>query len=498
MSDPLQASRRTTAFRGAILTVAMRWTDRLLGVLNTLILARLLVPADFGLVAMAMVFAGLVDVILDLGVAAALVQNTRAGAEHFHTAWTLRILQSTGAAVALVASAPFVAQYYGDSRVMTILWVVALSVFVGGLENIGTVSFQKNLEFGRDFQYFFLRRVVGVAFAIGAALTLRSYWALVLGSLVSRIAGVGISYWMSGFRPKLSLAQFSDIWSFSQWNMVASVGHYLNTALSRLVIGRRADASVLGAYSMGEEIALMPTTELLAPLGRVMFPVFAEAREDASKLLRVVRLALAVQAIVAIPAGVGVALVARDAIAVLLGAKWSAAAIYTQIIALASIAAALGHSSTYMLTATGHIRGVVLYSWSKVLIFLALVVTVVPSADARGVAMVYLATAYIGLVVLLVLARQVVPQFTWQHLWLETWRPLLATVIMAATVLVCARFMESFGTTSRLATEILIGAGTYTLCILMLWRLAGSPAGAETYAIDKLSPYWRARPTMDP
>ena len=100
MSDPLKASlRRTTAFRGAILTVGMRWTDRLMGLVSTLILARLLVPEDFGLVAMAMVIAGLLDVLLDLGVSAALVQNARADSDDFHTAWTLRLCQVSLAAI---------------------------------------------------------------------------------------------------------------------------------------------------------------------------------------------------------------------------------------------------------------------------------------------------------------------------------------------------------------------------------------------------------------
>src|SRR5262249_23312837 len=150
LRDPLQASRPTTAFRGAILTVGMRWTDRMLGLVSTLVLARLLVPADFGLVAMAMVLVGLLDVLLDLGVSAALIRDLGAGSEDFHTAWTLRLAQATVAALMLVACAPVAADYYDDERIVAILRAIAITVFVGGLENIGTVSFQRNMEFGRD------------------------------------------------------------------------------------------------------------------------------------------------------------------------------------------------------------------------------------------------------------------------------------------------------------------------------------------------------------
>src|SRR5262249_32961080 len=159
--------------------------------------------ADFGLVAMAMVLVGLLDVLLDLGVSAALIRDLGAGSEDFHTAWTLRLAQATVAALMLVACAPVAADYYDDERIVAILRAIAITVFVGGLENIGTVSFQRNMEFGRAFQFFFLKRVIGVAATITAAIVLRSYWALVIGSLVSRLAGVGVSYWVSGFRPRL-------------------------------------------------------------------------------------------------------------------------------------------------------------------------------------------------------------------------------------------------------------------------------------------------------
>lgn len=487
MTDPLQARRRTSAFRGAILTVGMRWTDRLLGLISTLILARLLLPEDFGLVAMATVVAGLLDVLLDLGVGAALIQNTSADREHFDTAWTLRLGQASVAGLALAVSAPFVADFYNDARVAPILLVVALSAVVGGLENIGTVSFQKNMEFGRDFQFFFFKRVFAVVFTIAAAFALRSYWALVLGSLVSRIAGVAVSYWLSSFRPRLSLSRFSSIWSFSQWNIVSAIGHYLANSSSRFIVGKRESAAVLGAYSMGEDIATMPTSELLAPLGRVMYPVFAAAKHDPPEFLRVVRLALGVQALLAMPAGVGIALVSHDAIAVLLGEKWLSAADYVKIIGLASVATALCHSAVYMLSSLGMMKRLAAYNWARVAILLLLVLFVFPSAGAKGVASAYLTTAFGGLVVIQLLAHQVLPEFGGRAFILEVWRPLCSTATMALAVLLVAGQLHGAPHVIRLLAAILAGATTYAAAILMTWRVAGYPPGAEAYFMEKLS-----------
>lgn len=486
MSDPLQATERTTAFRGGILTVGMRWLDRLMGFVSTMILARLLVPEDFGLVAMAMVVVGLLEVLMDLGVASALINNTRADAEDFHTAWTIRLIQSTAAAILLFAVAPIAATYYEDTRVEAILKVIAISAFIGGLENIGTVSFLKNMEFGRDFRFFVTRRAVGVVFTIAAAFLLRSYWALILGSLVTRITGVCVSYWMSTFRPRLSLARFSTIWAFSQWNLVLGIGNYLNKGIGRFVIGRRDDAATLGAYSVGEEIALLPTTELLAPLGRVMYPVFAAARHDASEMLRLLHIALAVQAMVAIPAGVGLALVARDAVPLLLGPNWMAAVPYLEILALASIPAALSHSGTYMLMALGRLKMLCAIAWARALLLVLLVLAVFPDDRARGVALATLLTSVGAFMALHGMTSRAIPGFGAWSAVRQVWRPLVSTAVMCVVVHAVSTLLEGAGPFVRLVIEMGVGALAYGIVVWGLWRLAGAPAGAETYLLEKV------------
>lgn len=495
MTDNPEGSHRTTAFRGAILTVGMRWTDRLLGFFSTLILARLLVPEDFGLVAMATVVAGFLEVLLDLGVGAALIQNTRATPEDFSTAWTLRLAQSAVAAILISIAAPLLGDFYGDPRVVPILYVIAVTTLIGGLENIGVVSFQKNMEFGRDFQFFFLRKVIGVTFVIAAAFTLRTYWALVLGSLISRTAGVGISYWMSEFRPRISVVRLSQIWSFSQWNMLVSTGQYLLSGTCRLLVGRRSSAHELGAYSMGEEIALMPTTELLAPLGRVMLPVFAAAKHDGKELLRLVALALGIQSLVAFPAGVGIALVATDAVAVMLGEKWSSTVPFVQIIALASVTSALAHSVVYMLLALGQIRTLAAYSWLKVAMLVALVLMIFPTAGAHGIAFAFLAVSFAGFVVSQVMAKRAVPGFRYSDVMRMTWRPLASTALMAGVVQIALASIDTQDASTRLLVGVLVGATTYVLAILATWRFSGSPIGAETYLLEKtgVSRYLRLR-----
>jgi O-antigen/teichoic acid export membrane protein len=193
-----------------------------------------------------------------------------------------------------------------------------------------------------------------------------------------------------------------------------------------------------------------------------------------------------VQALVAIPAGVGVTLVARDAVFVMLGEKWLNAVPFVQIIALASIATALAHSPIYMLMGLGKMRAIAGYNWSKVALILGLTVLAFPSAGPLGIAFAYLAASVGGLVTIQLLARRAVSGFTARGMLACTWRPLVCAALMAIAVSACARLTTEFQAIPRLLLSILVGSGTYALAILLTWRVAGSPGGAEAYLLEKI------------
>lgn len=137
------------------ITVAMRWTDKFIGFVSTLILARLLAPEDIGIIAMASLVIGFIDVFLDLGVNIALIQNRNAAPAHFNSAWTLRLAQSATAAVLIVLASSAAATYFKDARVESVLHVMALGLIVASFENIGIVTFQKEMKFGLEFRFLF-------------------------------------------------------------------------------------------------------------------------------------------------------------------------------------------------------------------------------------------------------------------------------------------------------------------------------------------------------
>jgi O-antigen/teichoic acid export membrane protein len=464
----------------------MRWTDRLIGIASTLILARILVPADFGIVAMASLVVALIDTLLDLGVNTALVQNREANRDDFDTAWTLRLLQSTLAAVLIALfGAPLAAEYFNDPRVVDVLRIMAITVLFSGFENIGIVAFQKNMEFGRDFRFFFLRRVAGFLVTIALALWLRSYWAMVFGALAGRLVGVGLSYALHEFRPRFSLAKFSRLWSFSQWILVRNLGNYGAQQTDKLVVGRRSDAGTLGAYSLADEISAMPTGEVLMPLGRVLFPAFVRVADKPEELRRAFCLALGVQALIALPAGIGLALVAPIAVPLLLGPQWLAAIPLVQVLALMNVALALSHSSGYLLLALGRVRLQAVLAWVQFALLISLTVLVFPTSGAAGIAGIRLAVSAVATILLFVLVLQAVPILKLQDLFAHTWRPIIASCVMAG-LLMLITLPANWPTAVQLMSEIALGGAAYVLTTLLLWRVSGYSEGAERYLLDTL------------
>ena len=132
---------------GAILMITMRWAVRLMGLVSMVILARLLTPEDFGIVAMAMVFQALMEGLVNLNVELAIIRNQQAEKAHYDSAWTLGLVQFAVIGAILASLAGYAAEFYDEPRLEAVIWVAALALFVRGWVNIGVVDFRKDLNF---------------------------------------------------------------------------------------------------------------------------------------------------------------------------------------------------------------------------------------------------------------------------------------------------------------------------------------------------------------
>ncbi|MFC5477624.1 lipopolysaccharide biosynthesis protein [Massilia suwonensis] len=480
----------TSITGGAIIMIAMRWIDRVVGVVSTFILARLLVPDDFGIVAMASVVVAFADVIFDLGINVAIIQRKNPSQAFYNTAWTLRILQVAAVATVLMILAPFAADYYKDPRVMPVVQLMALSMMIASYENVGVITFQKELRFADDAKFMLFKRLVSFATTIAFTLILQSYWGMVLGALCSRLFSTVRSYMVHPMRPKFSLAEIGSIFSVSQWVLVKNISAYLDRNLHIFLVGGVAKTGVTGGYTLANEISNVPGNDLLAPINRVLFPAFARVKDDLAELTRLLVRVQAVQVMVTFPTCVGFVLTAHELVPVALGAKWMFIVPFVQILALSNIIQAINSSANYVLTVIGKMRLLAVTSWVQIILFGAGLLMLRSELLPERIAAVRMAAIVLTFGVSYWLVMRNIPGLTVSMLARGTGRPTLGCLAMALALPLLGAEVSA-PPLAMLCMKVVLGAFVYLVTVLGLWHLSGWPEGAETFFLDKLK---RRRP----
>lgn len=470
---------------GIIWMIGARLFDRSIGIVSTLILARLLMPGDFGLVAMATAIGAILDLLGAFSFDMALIQNKNAERKHYDTVWTFNVLFGVFCGLSLIALAHPAAGFYSEPRLENVMYVLSLSYFINAFTNVGMVAFRKNLNFDKEFHFVFWRRLVTFTITITAAFTLRSYWALLLGMTVGRFVSLVMSYKMNDYRPRFSLAAARELFGFSKWLLINNVLFFMLHRGGTFIIGRLYGSSTLGIYTISREISSLPSTELVAPINRVMFPGFSKMRDVAQisqaylKLFGLITLAI-------LPIGIGIAAVAAPLVETMLGAKWLAAIPVIQLLAIhGAIGATQGNNGVVWL-ALGHPR---VTTSVAVLFLLVLFPSLYFFMNAYGV--VGIGFAYIlGHVVTVPYSTFVSKRllgFSWSSFFGTLWRPVLGVSVMYAAV----RYLDTLVATQpsllRLIFDSISGALVYAAVVLLTWRLAGRPAGAEQFVLERVT-----------
>lgn len=475
--------------KGAAWMVSFKMIDRSLGLVSTVILARLLVPEDFGLVAMAMILIGALQLLIAFSFDVPLIQNPNAGREQFDTAWTLNVLFAGICGIVLASLAGVAARFYTEPRLELVIYMLALGFAAQGFSNIGPVIFRREMRFDREFKFLLGKRMAGLLVTIPLAFWMRNYWALVIGQLVGTFVSVALSYFVSDYRPRFSLKAKVELFHSSKWLMMNNILQFLNGRAAELVIGRLGGAGTLGIYTIASEISTLPTTELVAPINRAAFPGYARVATDIAALRSSFLNVISMIALFALPAGIGIASVADLMVPAILGWKWVPAILLIQILAIFGVIQALQTNISYIYLATGHLAYVTVVGAIQFVILLALLVPGILYWGATGAA-----CAFLGSVVLMtpvnqyLIARQL--QLSATAFAASLVRPLAASMIMAAVVVGLKSLFVLKEETGPYLVALLVcvsaGVMSYGILLYVLWRYAGCPHGAERTSFGKV------------
>lgn len=474
--------------RGAAWMMLFKLVERSLGLVSTLILVRLLAPADFGIMAMAFSFILVAELLTAFGFDIALIQRQDATEEHYHSAWTCNVLLGLTITVLMLATAWPIALFYGQPDVFWVVCALAIGPLIGGAENIGVVAFRKDLDFRKEFAFQLSRKIAGFVVAVPLAFWLHSYWALVAGTLASRLVGTVNSYWVHPFRPHFSLSQVRALIGFSKWLLLNNIVGFLKERTSDFFIGRLHGPAALGLYNVSYEFANLPSTEMSAPINRALLPGFARLTSDRAALAGAYLNAMRMLALFAIPAAAGIFAVAEYFVPVVLGAKWLEA---TPMLKLLTINGALlfFHSSICaVLIGTGHPDRAVKTNSIYVVLMIAGFI-LFAGIGTLGVVYTVLTASVLTTPVYLYQVRRCIGVKAISFLGAAL-RPMIASLIMIFTVYA---FLPDFSATqstlesiSWLGGGVVVGVITYISAMLVMWLALSRPDGAESMLIEKI------------
>jgi PST family polysaccharide transporter len=492
--EPRTLGRRI-ATSGAYM-VTGRLIMRFISIISTLILVRLLVPEDFGIVGLAAAIFTVADVITNTGYGQLLIRRATADRVAYDTAFTLNLLRCAILAGLVALSAPLQAWAFGEPRIGPVLLVVAATVALDGLASIGLARLERELRFDLVFRYQLASRILSFLLTILLAVVLGNYWCLVLGNLFAKLLVIPYSYVLAPHRPRLTLALWREFFHFSKWMFAFNLCSAVDGQAPNVALGAAADVTAVGRFQTAYQIAAVPVTDLAVPLRAPLYAGYAQVKDDAARLSTMYRDTLAVTAAVTVPLSVGIALVAPEVERLALGPNWVGVAALIVLCALFALAEMIGHFAFSVFILRDRLRTLVVTFGGLIALRLPLVTVGVLAGGTEGLLLALIASALFNAVVWQWRAARLLGHRL-RDAGAAVLRPALSAAVMTAAVLALRGVLPPdapgpWDDAWRLPVLAVAGAVTYLTVNLALWRAAGAPPGPERLALGMVVGRWRA------
>lgn len=470
--------------RGAIWIAATRALINLIGFFSTLLLARLLLPEDFGLVAIANTVILIVTSVTEISLASALVQHRDPTEDHYHTAFTLGALRAALVAAIIAALAWPIAALYGDDRLIGLILALAAASALGGFNNPKLVQLTRALVFRQEFVLGISSKLLGFIGAAVVAIVWHSYWALVVGSLVSQLSNLIVSYTLVRYRPRFSLGKARELLSFSVWLTLSQVVSTLNYRFDTLFLGMFVGKASLGHYSFGDNLANLVTREATSPVANTLFPAFARITDDIGRMRAAYFKAQGVLFAIALPVGVGFAMIAEPLVLLALGEKWRGAIFVVQVVAASAGVGAISAAYMPLALALGKTQSIFNRDFFSFVTRIPIVTLGLWMGGLTGFVLARIVTGLIGNYLNMTLIRSLIGVGLRAQITANV-RPMFAVLVMVMILFVCQLGMGDLQTSTTatqllgLAIQIALGGTGYALAMWILWVMGGRPGGVE-------------------
>jgi O-antigen/teichoic acid export membrane protein len=344
MNAPATDRLAHTSSRGVFVTMGGFGGKTLIQVASTVVLARMLTPADFGLVAMVTAIVGVADLVRDFGLTGAIIQVKKLSERMWMSVMWLSVALGIGLMAIIAACAPLIALLYNEERLIALTLAIAPILLINGLSMPMQARVQRDLRFGTLANIDVVAMLCGVGLGIGTAALGWGVWSLVVMSGAGQLYRL-VALWVAA-RPRFGRPHISrDVLPLVTTGGSIFGVQLLNYAaknFDNVIIGQQMGPAALGQYSRAYALYLLPMQQLNGTLGRVALPVLSKLQDDGDRYRRYIRGALMIIGYLTIPVYAVAAAVSRPLIAILLGPGWEQAATLFSLLAIAGIAQSIG------------------------------------------------------------------------------------------------------------------------------------------------------------
>lgn len=318
---------------GFIWKFSERILSQLITMIVSIILARILIPEDYGIVALVAVFINIADVLVSGGFPSALIQKKDASTIDFSTIFYFNIIFSLGIYITIFWGAPEIAKFYDNNEITSVLRVIAIKIPISAISSIEQAYVSKKMQFKKIFYSTFVGSIISAIIGLYMAYARYGVWALVSQELANMAISTITLFFMIDWRPTLNFSWtcLNALIRYGWKIMASSLLNAFYNEMRSLIIGRKYSTEDLSYYNQGLRYPKLVVNNTSAAIETVLFSAMSENQDDKQRVKEMTRKSIRIGIYVMSPLLIGLAIIAEPLVSILLTDKWLACVPYIQI-----------------------------------------------------------------------------------------------------------------------------------------------------------------------
>jgi len=308
--------------KGAVWSLIVSWITRIIGIISTIILVRVLAPEDFGIAALATMVMLLFISLCELGIRQYIIKSKDITNDLVNTAWSLQLIINLIIAILMIVFAPIVASFLDNHKLVDVLRVMAFIPIVTSLNNPGGILLAKKMDYATLSKVTIGAKLISAPATVFIALAYKSYWALIFGQLISIILTCLFSYIFISYRPQFRKSNFSYIFTKTKWLLVSSLTGFVRAKIESLIVNIKYGAEGLGLYDISREFAHLPLSDVIGPASAPLLSGVSSIETGMPEVYKAIVKYMYIAVFFLIPSIIGIFLVGDLFVKVVMGSQW--------------------------------------------------------------------------------------------------------------------------------------------------------------------------------